>query len=127
MPRYLECTYLALWFSTVLRVTFVDEPTVVWHTDTPASVSKSGAYRLGQEAALRQLLELELPPLIRKCLRNRLGDACHNNATTLLAEGQWVTAWQRHLASLATPGGWRRIPYTWTMAISRVRGKAPAP
>ena len=127
MPRYLECTYLALRFSTVLRPLFLDQPTVVWCTDTPASLSKSRAFRLGQEPALRRLLEMELPANVRKCFRNRLGIACHESASALLAEGHWASAWRLHLASLVEPNGWRRLHFTWKLALTQLRGAAEVP
>jgi len=56
MPRYLECTYLAVCLATTHRTCFLDEPTVAWSVDTPGSLSKSRAYLLGLEAGLQRIL-----------------------------------------------------------------------
>jgi glycosyltransferase involved in cell wall biosynthesis len=112
MPRFLECTYLALRLAIDYRVRFLDCPTVVYHVDTPLSESNSLDYRLGQAAAFRRLLELDLPQDVRARFRTRLRRACHANAKFYLDEGSVTKGWCWHLESLQEPGGWRYLPYT---------------
>jgi glycosyltransferase involved in cell wall biosynthesis len=112
MPRFLECTYLALRLVIDYRTRFLASPTVVYHTDTPLSESKSLDYRLGQAAALRRLLALELPKDFRPHFRKRLRYACHANARFYASEGNLTEAWHWHLESLQEPGGWRYLRYT---------------
>jgi len=54
MPRYLECTYLAIRFSLTGRLRFLDAPTVVW--TEYGGLSQSPAFRVGQPAALEAML-----------------------------------------------------------------------
>jgi hypothetical protein len=112
MPRFLECTYLGLRFATDCRIRFLAEPTVVHHMDTPQAESKSRDYRFGQAAALRRLLELDLPADVRAELRTRVRRACHANARASLQEGSLTDAWSWHLQSLRERGGWRYLRYT---------------
>jgi glycosyltransferase involved in cell wall biosynthesis len=109
MPRYLECTYLAIRLATDYRLQFLDCPTVVWHTNTPRSESKSREYVLGQVAAIRQLLELGLPSDVRAQLRRRVSNASHDIARLHLREKNLGEAWRWHLRSLRQAGGWRHI------------------
>ncbi len=93
MPRYLECTYLAFRLATDYRLQFLDYPTVVWHTDTPRSESKSREYVLGQVAAIQRLLELGLPSDAQARLRQRASNASHNIARLHLREKNLGDAW----------------------------------
>lgn len=112
MPRFLECTYLALRLAIDHRIRFLDCPTVVYHVDTPLSVSNSLDYRLGQPAGLRRLLDLDLPQDVLAHFRKILRNACHANARFYAGEGSLNKAWRWHLESLQEPGGWRYVPYT---------------
>ena len=110
IPRYLECTYLAVRFARDASLAFLDEPTVVYNEDTPASESKSPAYVLGQEAALQRILELELPSDVRRNFEYRLAPACWAAATVLAQRGDAPEAWRRWRRALTYPGGWRLLP-----------------
>jgi len=110
IPRYLECTYLAVRFAGDASLAFLDEPSVVHNEDTPASESKSPAYVLGQEAALRRILELELPSDVRRNFEYRLAPACWAAATVLAQRGDSPEAWRRWRRALTYPGGWRVLP-----------------
>ena len=112
MPRFLECTYLALRLATNCRIRFLDFPTVVWHEDTPLSERKSHGYVLGQVDGLRRILELNLPSDVRAGFRTRMRDACHANAMLSLKQGSLKNAWGWHLQSLSKLGGWRYLPYS---------------
>jgi Glycosyl transferase family 2 len=113
MPRYLECTYLALQFAMRYRMHFVAAPTVEWSAGTPDSESGSPAYRLGQPDALKRLLELDLPPHVRACFRRRLAAAHHCIARHALASGRVGDAWRDHLRSLTVGrGSLQYLPYT---------------
>ena len=120
MPRFLECTYLGLRFAAECRIRFLQEPTVVYHVDSPSAESKSRSYQLGHAAALRRLLELDLPPDVRAALRTRVRRACHANARTYLREGGVSDAWGWHLQSLRERGGWRYFRYTGLFGYYRL-------
>ena len=109
MPRYLECTYLAVRLTSVTTLAFLDEPTVVYHEDTPSSESKSPQYVLGQEAALRRILELELPPDVRRRFELRLAPTCWTAADVLAQRGDLRETWRMRLRALSYPGGWRLL------------------
>jgi hypothetical protein len=112
MPPFMECTFLAILFSTRCRVVFLDEPTITWRADTPESASKSPAYVLSEPAGLHRLLELDLPPDMRRAYRRKLSRALHSVSDWHRSRGQMGEAWKQHLASLRWPGGWRHLPYT---------------
>jgi len=112
MPRYLECTYLAVRFATTHHACFIDEPTVAWSADTPGSVSRSREYVLGLEGALERILELDLPPDVRRGFMRKRASAQHSAACLLMQEGHTRAAWKAHLRSLRTPSGWRFLSST---------------
>lgn len=120
MPRFLECTFLGLRFAAECRIRFLAEPTVVHYMNTPEAESQSRGYRLGHAAALRRLLELDLPPDVRAELRSRVRRACHANARVYLQEGSLTDAWSWHLQSLREPGGWRYLRYTGLFSFYRL-------
>ncbi|MGQ0702620.1 MAG: glycosyltransferase [Gemmatimonadales bacterium] len=115
MPKFLECTYLAIQFSTAFRMVFLETPTVVWRVNTPRSVSHSTEYLLGQDQALRELLRLKLPADVRAVFERRLGTALHSRAVWHARAGQWRNAWRWHLRSLAAPAGWRFLSFTFRL------------
>jgi hypothetical protein len=112
MPRFLECTYLALRLVTRYRVRFLNCPTVVYYRDSPLAESKSEDYLLGQATALRRLLDLDLPSDVRAEFRSRVRQACQANVRLHLKEGRVRDAWCWHLQSLRERGGWRSLHYT---------------
>jgi glycosyltransferase involved in cell wall biosynthesis len=104
MPRYLENTYLALALAGSVRIAFdLGEPTLIHNLDTRNSTSASADYRLGQEAALRRILELDLPPEVRREYERRLGAACWSAAAMHAQRGELSVAWRLVLRSLAYP------------------------
>lgn len=115
MPKYRECTYLAIRFSLHGRVYFIDEPTVVWHTDTPKSESKSREYVLGVATALECLLELPVPSWYSKRLQAGLAQAHYSAAALHLREGSLAEFWRSYWRALASPAGLRRMPLGWKM------------
>lgn len=122
MPRYLECTYLAVRLAVTGRTCFLDEPTVAWSADTPGSVSKSREYVLGLEAALQRILQLDLPADVRRGFRRKLAWAQHGAARLLLAEGRNQAAWGTHLRSLGGPDSWRFLTLTPRLFLMRPWG-----
>jgi len=112
MPRYLECTYLALRFSGEYRMRWLPEPGVLHRVDGPLSVSRSRAYALGQAEALRGLLALDLPHDVARAFERRIAEAHHAASERDRLAGRLWDAWRWHLASLVAPGGWRYLPYT---------------
>jgi hypothetical protein len=112
MPKYFEWTFLGLVIASRFRVVFLDEPTVVHHTDLPFSVDRSAAARIGRPAALRRLLALPLPPDVQETIRGRVVDACHAASDACRRERRWWDAWRWHLRSLSQRRGWRYLGYT---------------
>jgi glycosyltransferase involved in cell wall biosynthesis len=121
IPRFRECTYLGLQFATRLRVKFLDCSTVVYHTDTPQSESKSQAYTLGVAEATRRMLDLDLPTDVRDHIRRQLGEACSANAYYYLQEKEFSAAWGWYCRSLYGPGGWRRSLFARRFAYALLR------
>jgi glycosyltransferase involved in cell wall biosynthesis len=111
-PHSLECTYLAVQLASRHRMVFLEQPTVVWHTDIPGSESKSKEWHLGEADALVRILELELPQDFRDGIRRRIAPACHSASSRFIAEGSPAEAWRWHIRSLKEPGGWRYLLYT---------------
>ncbi len=112
MPSYLEWTWLGLLLTLHRRVAFLDEPTAVHHVDLPHSVQRTRACQLGRPAALRALLELDLPDDARRILQRRLGNACNTVARLHADERDRANAWRWHLRSLRVPGGLRHLSFT---------------
>jgi glycosyltransferase involved in cell wall biosynthesis len=112
MPRFLECTYLAIRIALTRRLLFLDEPTVVWHAGRPGSQSWSRPHRLGQADALRPILDLPLPAAFRAGILRKFTEACHAVADLHLQERDLGEAWRWHLRSLRGSGGWRYLFYT---------------
>jgi glycosyltransferase involved in cell wall biosynthesis len=122
MPRSLECTYLAVRFSLRRRLCFLDQPTVAWYTDTPASSSKSREYILDQTAALERILELPLPIEAKQWFRHNVTKARHKIAILHSQEGNLASAWSAHLYSLRGARGWRHLPFTLRLLSMSLRG-----
>jgi hypothetical protein len=112
MPQSLECTYLAIRLATRYKIGFLNRPTIVYHKNTPRSVSRSKEWLVGHPAALRRILELELPPVVRAEFRRRVRHACHANAMRQFNEGDFSAAWRWHLQSLREAHGWRSLRYS---------------
>lgn len=125
MPRFLECTYLGMRFATEYAMRWIGEPTVVYNLGSPEAESRSRAYVVGQAAALRGLLSLDLPDSARARLRRRIADAYHAASGRERAGGGLAAAWRWHLASLISPGGWRYLPYTRHLLL-RSKGTSDA-
>jgi glycosyltransferase involved in cell wall biosynthesis len=112
MPRYLECTYLAMRMATTHQTCFLDQPTMVWSAGTPHSLSRSREYELGMEVALSRILELDLPADVRYGFRLKLAAARNAAASLHLKEGNRRAAWQNHLRALRGPASWRFLGLT---------------
>ena len=123
-PHSLECTYLAVRLASSQRMIFLDEPTVVWHTDVPGSESKSREWHLGEAEALNRILELDLPPDFRDGIRRKIAQACHSVAGRLIREGNPAEAWRWHLRSLKERGGWRYLLYSRRVLAALARSRA---
>ena len=97
--EYLEWTYIALNLSLTREISFVQEPTFIVH-DTPNSVSKNDAYIEAHPKILRRMLELEMPPSIRKALQRKLSSTYHNLSEHYRRRGMMKCAWRCHLRSI---------------------------
>lgn len=124
MPNALECTYLAIRFAQSCKACFLDEPTVVWHRDTPGSASKSRRYILDCHAALGKLLALSLPARTKRWLSARRAEVAHRIADAQLHERQLACAWRWHLRSLSHPAGWRYLTFTLRLFLGAPGKKA---
>ena len=122
IPRYREWTYLALRLALTRRISFVEQPTFVYRTDTPDSLSKSRAYCLAGPPAVARMLELPLPADVRAALRVRLAGDMHSASSRELADGNYRAAWRWHCQSLVQPSGWRYLPYGWKLLLGSLSG-----
>jgi len=120
MPPHLECTFLAIRLCMTRQVQFLSTPTVVWHRSSPTSASKSIRYRTGQAASIRQLMQLDLPAGIREAYRMKLAAAHHDAARAWLEDGDLPQAWEQHVKSLRSAGGWRHLPFTRRLLRGRL-------
>lgn len=109
MPRFRECTYLAIRLATEYRIKFLDIPTVVWRTDTPQSASKSRAYVIGSLTAHRRILELEMPSDVLVQLRSKTAGYCRAIGALHRKEGNLIVACSWYLKSMLQPGGFRYL------------------
>ncbi len=121
VPRYLECTFLAVRLAGATRLCFLAAPTLVYHDDTPGSESKSPRYVLGQEQALRRILDLELPADVRRSFALRLAPACWAAAILHARSGELAEASRQWARGLGYPGGWRLIPRAPKLLWPRAR------
>ena len=112
MPKYLECTFLAMKLLAGYRPMFSQRATVVWNVDSFHTTSDITQRVLGQADAVRQLLQLQLPPFARRAFELRVAAALHSSAQQLLDAGHVRDAWRWHLQSLVAPGGWRYATFT---------------
>jgi glycosyltransferase involved in cell wall biosynthesis len=109
MPRYLEWTYLAMRLALASRLRFIQHQGFIYHADTAGSLSKSPEYLLEQPAAIDALLALGLPKDVRHCFERRRTVACNAVAQTHFQNGAFRDAWNWHLQTLRSPGGWRYL------------------
>ena len=112
MPSNAECTYTALRLALDYNVGFLSEPTVIWYTTTEGSMSKVRSHVLRQPAAGKRLLELPLPPDVRKLFREKQTRTAHQVAEVYLQDGELGMAWRWHLESLLGPRGLRHVLFT---------------
>jgi hypothetical protein len=112
MPRFLECTYLAVRLATSGPLVFLDEPGVVWQAGREGSESWSRPHRLGEADALARILALPLPPSFRAEVERRHSAACHSISDVHRLEGSGREAWSWHWRSLRGRGGYRYLLYT---------------
>jgi len=122
IPRYREWTYLALRMALGLRICFTAQPTFVYRTDTPGSLSKSRPYCLAGPSAIGRMLELDLPADVRAVLRIRLAGDLHSAAVCELDDGHYGAAWVWHLKSLVQPSGWRYLPFARNLLLGPLAG-----
>lgn len=112
IPRCLEWTYLGLLLSRRCPIGFLAEPGVVHYEHRPFSTYDSRDCRVERVRALEALLSLELPGDVKRRIRRKIGDACHDLSHMYLNDGDRHMAWRQHLRSLAYPGGWRFLAHT---------------
>ena len=112
MPKYLECTFLAMRLLAAHRPTFSQRATVIWNVDSFHDTADTTQREFGQADAVRQLLRLELPPFVRREFELRISATLHSSAQQLLDAGRVRDAWRWHLRSLVAPGGWRYATFT---------------
>jgi Glycosyl transferase family 2 len=110
-PGYMEWTVLAYRIAAAQRVAFVESPCFRIY-DTPGSLSKSEAYRVGEIDALETILRLDLPADVRRAVGRHLGTAHHCMACIHAERRERARAWLHHLASLRVPGGARFVVFS---------------
>lgn len=128
MPRYRECTYLALRFAIEHRMLWLQEPTVCYNVGSPHAESRSHGYMMEQVAALRRILALPLPGPMRRRVHREITAAFHDMADFHWSAGALELAWRIHLRSLRAWGGLRYLPFTRHLlgtGWQRLRARAP--
>jgi glycosyltransferase involved in cell wall biosynthesis len=119
MPAGLEWTYLGYCLALHHSIHFLDVPTLLYHADTPGSLSKLPAHVFQQPAALRQVLALPLPGPILRLVRRKYAAALHQASELEYKAGHGRAAWDWHLRSLMTRYWWRYFAYTrWLLPRS---------
>lgn len=121
MPRYRECTYLAIRFASDYRMHWLPKPTVVWHAQSPYSESRSREYLLGLVEPIQSLMTLNIPQDLRRSLRWQRAAALHGGADFLRLEGSVDAAWRMHWRSLFGYWGIRYIPFTRFLVLASMR------
>lgn len=122
MPRYLECTFLALRFANEFRMVWLAEPTIRYSHGSPGAESQSDAYRLGQVDALRALLKLPLPAWYRREVERDVSAAYHDAANFFREAGRLRAAWAMYVRSLASAGGLRFLPFGRHLVFDALAG-----
>ena len=122
MPRYLECTFLAVRFATRYNLRWLEEPTVVYRVGSPHAESSTINYVVGQAEALKTIAAEDLPPDVKREFEHRIAHAHHMASEAALGQGRALEAWRWHLATLMSPGGWRYLPYTRHLVFGPRRG-----
>jgi glycosyltransferase involved in cell wall biosynthesis len=112
IPASLEWTYLGLLLALKMKISFIDMPTFVYNSDTENSLSKSKDWIVSQPAALRAMLQLNLPRDVEAGLRSKYLRTLHSASFAELEDGNWTQAWMWHLKTLVRRGGWHYISYT---------------
>lgn len=116
-PFY-EWTYLAYKLARDFKMAWVAEPTFRIH-DTPASLSKSDAFRACEADVLKRILALGLPAPVAREVQEKLGRTYHDLSSDNIALGRRGPAWRYHMISLAHRGGWRYLLYTRKLLTPR--------
>lgn len=112
MPMHLECTYFALRIATEHPIAWMNAPTVIYNSGSPAADSQSRAFVLGQVRALRRIIQLDLPNDVRHAYRRRIACAYHAAAEHERRSGALLAACRWHIGSLLQPAGWRYAFFT---------------
>lgn len=115
---YLEWTTTAFRCALALRIRFL-EIHGFRIGDSPASLSKSSAYRRGVVDGLSAIARLPLPADVRAAILRRRGDALHDLAEHYCSERLAGAAWRAHLACLAERGGLRYLSFTTRLLLTR--------
>ena len=111
LPPVLEWTYLALQLSVSRNIHFVNVQTFLTH-DTPQSLSKSKQFLLDEPVVLQRILNLPMPDDVRAGFSRKYANALHKISMQYLQDHDFRPAWEYHLRSALTPGGWRYLSYT---------------
>lgn len=111
--QYAEWSWLA--FRLALdkkRFCVLNEPTFRVHADTPASLSKSSAYRQSYLSLYQKMLAVAIPSNVRGIIQKRLSQAHHDVSSHALADGKLGQCIHHHILSLKHPSGWIFFTYT---------------
>lgn len=110
--HYAEWTWLA--FRLCMdgkKILALDTPTFRYH-DTPNSLSKSEAYFATYFSLYRRMLAESPPKEVQKLIRQKMGNAWHDQSAKALVQGRRNQAWGYHLRSLCSPGGFQFLSYS---------------
>ena len=126
LPAYLEWTYVAIRLLLTHGVEFIEAPTYLVHQGTPNSVSSSREYLMKEHAALRRILELNLPDPLRNAFQRKLAHSLHGASDCARRAGNWRDAWELHLKCVvAHPTALRYLTYTRRLIPGLSRSTGP--
>lgn len=111
VTRYYEWTLIAYKLAATNKIRYVDEVTFRVH-DSPASLSKSRAFREAEAGVLTSIFSMDLPLDVRRAIRAKIGRVHHGLAAMYRAEGNLKLALKHHWHSLGMPGGWAYLAYS---------------
>jgi hypothetical protein len=99
-----DMTYLAFRLALEKKIAFLDAPTYRKRY-SPDSISLTAAWNLPATDTLEKMLRFEMPALVRRRIRRKLGQLQHDLSSYHLAQGDLWSSWHYHLRSLTQPSG----------------------
>jgi hypothetical protein len=117
LGNFLEITQFGLRLTERFRVNRVDEPTCVIHATSRQRASQSRQYLHAIPEALAAMHSECSRADLREILARSRTLALHDCSDAALRAGRLREAWDWHLKSLRSPGGWKHWAYMRRLMI----------